>query len=98
GAVSLIALTCVAVGLLAADGPFYSLPSAFLGGAAAAGGIALVNAVGSLGAFLGPYLIGVLREETGGYGAGMLALAIAFALTAFVVLTLGRRMVDRAFV
>lgn len=95
-AVSLIALTCIVVGLLAADGPFYSLPSAFLGGVAAAGGIALVNAVGSLGAFMGPFVIGVLREETGGYGAGMLALAVAFALTAVLVLALGRSMVSRA--
>lgn len=95
-AVSLIAFTIVVVGLLAADGPFYSLPSAFLGGVAAAGGIALINAIGSLGAFAGPFVIGVLREQTGGYGAGMVALAVCFALTAALVLTLGRSMVSRA--
>jgi ACS family tartrate transporter-like MFS transporter len=94
-AVSLIAFTIIVVGLLAADGPFYSLPSAFLGGVAAAGGIALINAVGSLGAFMGPFVIGVLREETGSYGAGMGALAVCFALTAVLVLTLGRSMVAR---
>jgi ACS family tartrate transporter-like MFS transporter len=94
--ISLVAFTFIVVGLLAADGPFYSLPSAFLGGVAAAGGIALINAVGSLGAFAGPFVIGVLREETGGYGAGMLALAVCFALTALLVLTLGRSMVARA--
>ena len=97
-AVSLIALTCIVVALLAADGPFYSLPTAFLGGVAAAGGIALINAVGSLGAFAGPFAIGLLRERTGGYGAGMLALALCFALTALLVLTLGRSMVTRSFV
>ena len=96
-AVSLIALTCVVVALLAADGPFFSLPTAFLGGVAAAGGIALINAVGSLGAFAGPFAIGLLREQTGGYGAGMLALALCFALTALLVLTLGRSMVSRSF-
>ena len=95
--ISLIALTCIVVALLAADGPFYSLPSAFLGGVAAAGGIALINAIGSLGAFAGPFVMGVLREQTGGYAAGMLALAVCFALTSVLVLTLGRSMVTRAF-
>lgn len=95
-AVSLIAFTIIVVGLLAADGPFYSLPSAFLGGVAAAGGIAFINAIGSLGAFAGPVVIGILREQTGGYGAGMVALAVCFALTAVLVLTLGRSMVSRA--
>jgi ACS family tartrate transporter-like MFS transporter len=94
-ALSLIAFTVIVVSLLAADGPFYSLPSAFLGGVAAAGGIAFINAVGSLGAFAGPFVIGVLREQTGGYGAGMVALAICFGLTAVLVLLLGRSMVAR---
>jgi ACS family tartrate transporter-like MFS transporter len=96
-AISLVAFTCIVVGLLAADGPFYSLPSAFLGGLAAAGGIALINAVGSLGAFMGPLAIGILREQTGGYATGMLALALCFALTSVLVLTLGRSMMSRAF-
>jgi MFS transporter, ACS family, tartrate transporter len=95
--VSFVVIACIVMALLAADGPFYSLPSAFLGGVAAAGGIALINAVGSLGAFAGPYMMGVLREETGGYAAGMLALAICFALTAILVLMLGRGMVSRTF-
>jgi ACS family tartrate transporter-like MFS transporter len=92
--ISLLAFTFIVVALLAADGPFYALPSAFLGGVAAAGGIALINAIGSLGAFLGPFVIGVLREQTGGYSAGMVALAICFAVTSCLVLLLGQRMVS----
>jgi ACS family tartrate transporter-like MFS transporter len=95
GAVSLIALSCILIGLLAIDGPFFALPSSFLGGAAVAGGIALINSVGSLGAFLGPVLIGVLREQTGGYAMGMIALAIALIFAATAVLALGRTMTAR---
>jgi ACS family tartrate transporter-like MFS transporter len=91
-AVALIALSCILIGLLAIDGPFFALPSSFLGGAAVAGGIALINSVGSLGAFLGPFVIGVLREQTGGYAAGMIALAIALIFAATAVLALGRSM------
>jgi MFS transporter, ACS family, tartrate transporter len=88
--ISLLALSCIVLGLLAIDGPFFSLPSAFLGGAAVAGGIALINSVGSLGSFLGPFLIGVLREQTGGYSAGMLSLAAGLVFAATAVLALGR--------
>jgi ACS family tartrate transporter-like MFS transporter len=88
--ISLIALGCILVGLLAIDGPFFALPSSFLGGAAVAGGIALINSIGSLGAFLGPFVIGVLRDTTGGYATGMIALAIALIFAATAVLALGR--------
>ena len=93
--VSLIAMSCILIGLLAIDGPFFTLPSSFLSGAAMAGGIALINSVGSLGGFLGPVLIGVLRDQTGGYAAGMIALAIALIFAAIAVLALGRTMTAR---
>jgi MFS transporter, ACS family, tartrate transporter len=91
-AISLIAVSCIMLGLLAIDGPFFALPSSFLGGAAVAGVIALINSVGSLGGFLGPVVIGVLRQETGGYAMGMIALAIALIFAATVLLALGRTM------
>lgn len=91
-AVSLIALGCVVVGLFAIDGPFFSLPSAFLAGSAVASGIALINSVGSLGSFLGPVLIGVLRDQTGSYTEGMVALAIGLIFAATAVLALRRTM------
>jgi MFS transporter, ACS family, tartrate transporter len=94
--VSLIALSCIVLGLLAIDGPLFSLPSSFLGGAAAAGGIAVINAVGSLGSFLGPVVIGILREQTGGYAAGMLALALGLIFAATAVLALGHSMQQRS--
>ena len=92
---ALTALTLVAIGLNAFYGPFWSLPSTFLRGPAAAGGIALVNAVGALGGLLGPTIIGVLKELTGGYGASMAILAGALVLSALLVLTLGRSLGSR---
>jgi ACS family tartrate transporter-like MFS transporter len=88
----LVALTLVLVGLLAALGPMYSLLSSFLSGTAAAGGIALVVAIGTLGGFAGPTIIGVLKEASGGYAASMAALSGLLVLTAAIVLALGRTM------
>ena len=69
----LVALTLSMVGIVSAYGPFWSLPSSFLRGSAAAGGIALINTIASLGGFVGPSLIGVLKEQTGGYASAMAA-------------------------
>lgn len=54
---------------------FWALPTAFLSGTAAAGGIALINSIGNLGGFVGPYVMGFLKQHTAGYGAGLLVLA-----------------------
>jgi ACS family tartrate transporter-like MFS transporter len=91
----LIGLTCGLVGLLALDGPLFSLPRTFLAGAAAASGIALLNSIGTLGRFIGPYIVGYLREETGGFAAGMIATAISMTLAAGIVLMLGRMIAAR---
>jgi MFS transporter, ACS family, tartrate transporter len=84
-------LSLVLVGSMALQGPFWVLPSSFLGGAAAAGGIALINTMGTAaGGFAGPYILGLIKEATGGYAAGMVALAAGPLLTASIVLILGR--------
>jgi ACS family tartrate transporter-like MFS transporter len=86
-----LALSLVLVGSMALQGPFWVLPSAFLSGAAAAGGIALINTMGTAaGGFAGPYILGFLRQATGGYAVGMAVLAIGPMLTAAIVLALGR--------
>jgi MFS transporter, ACS family, tartrate transporter len=91
----LVGLTVVAVGMNAFYGPFWSWPSSFLKGPAAAGGIALINAIGAIGGFLGPTLIGVLKEQTGGYAASMVVLAVLLLLSVAIVLALGRAMAPR---
>jgi D-galactonate transporter len=59
---AMAALTVGCIGILAAVPPFWSLPAAMLTGTAAAGGIALINAIGNVGGFVGPYLVGWVRE------------------------------------
>ncbi len=56
-------------------GVFWAMPPQLLGGTAAAAGIALINSIGNLGGFVGPALIGMLRDDvTGSYTGGLLAL------------------------
>jgi MFS transporter, ACS family, tartrate transporter len=69
-------------------GPFWALPPIFLGGTAAAAGIALINAVGNLGGFAGPAIMGALRDATGGYAGGLLVLSSALVIEALLVLSL----------
>jgi ACS family tartrate transporter-like MFS transporter len=75
---------------------FFSFPSSFLRGPAAAGGIALISCIGNLGGFLGPTVVGALKEATGGYGIAMAALAGALVICAVIVLALGRAMAPRS--
>ena len=93
---SLVALTCATVGVLAALGVFWSLPSAFLRGTAAAGGIGLINTIGSSGAFIGSTFVGVLRQATGGYAAPMAMLAVTSLISAAIAIAFGRAMTMRA--
>jgi ACS family tartrate transporter-like MFS transporter len=82
------ALSLVAFGVLGWLGPFWALPTAFLRGQAAAGGIALINSMGAVGGFVGPYLIGNIKERTGEFAPGLLLLAGSLATAAVIVLGL----------
>ena len=68
--------------------PFWALPPLFLGGTAAAAGFAMINAIGNLGGYAGPTMMGYLRQATGGYGPGMLVLAAALLVEAGVVIAI----------
>jgi MFS family permease len=75
--VTMMAL-CVATTCLMSSAPvFWSIPSAMLTGAAAAGGIALINSVGNLGGWLGPTVYGLVKDATGSTDIGLLVLAAA---------------------
>jgi len=67
---------------------FWSIPPVFLGGAAAAAGIAFINSIGNLGGYIGPWAMGRLRDATGGFNTGLLLLAGVLLLEAFVVLAI----------
>ena len=68
---------------------FWSLPTAFLSGTAAAAGIAWINSVGNLGGYFGPDLIGTIRTHAGGAtGAAFFALAALAFVGALIILLL----------
>jgi ACS family tartrate transporter-like MFS transporter len=68
-------LSIAAAGLLSAHGPFWPLPSKFLTGSAAAGGIALINSLANLSGFAGPYAIGLLNNVSGSFRSSLFVLA-----------------------
>jgi MFS transporter, ACS family, tartrate transporter len=85
-----ITMLCIAaVGMFAIAPLFWTLPTAFLSGTAAAGGIALINSIGNLAGFVAPYAMGYLKDATGGFSAGLLAVAFFPFLSAVLVLILG---------
>jgi MFS transporter, ACS family, tartrate transporter len=75
-ALSVMFLSLASAGLLSAHGPFWPLPSKFLSGSAAAGGIALINSLANLSGFAGPYAIGLLNAASGNFRSGLLLLAL----------------------
>lgn len=84
------ALSVAAFGIWGALGPFWALPTAFLRGTAAAGGVALVNALGNVGGFVGPTLVGYARDLTGSFSAGLWVLAAGLVAAAGLALALPR--------
>jgi D-galactonate transporter len=73
---TMVALTFAAIGIFCIFGVFWTLPTAWLSGTAAAGAIALINSIGNLAGFGGPYLIGWVKEATGSTSTGLLVLAV----------------------
>ncbi len=83
-------LVVAAMGQASTGPTFWTLPTAMLSGTAAAGGIALINALGNLGGFFGPYIFGLIKDATGGsFTFALMILAIGPIMSAAVVLTLG---------
>lgn len=85
-AVALIALANF--GIYGLKGPFWPLPSMFLTGTAAAGGIALINSVGNLGGFVGPFILGTVKDATHSYSMALYVLAGLAAVAALMSLLL----------
>jgi ACS family tartrate transporter-like MFS transporter len=94
-AIAMISFSLVALGIWSAIGPFWSLPSTFLAGTAAAGGIALINSFGNLGGFLGPYVFGYLKQHAGNFTAALWILSGVLAMGSTLVLMVQTRPVDR---
>jgi ACS family tartrate transporter-like MFS transporter len=88
---TVILLSFVAVGVYGRMGPFWTLPSEFLTGFSAAAGIALINSVGNLGGFVGPYIIGAVAMRTGNLYGGLAIAGIFSFISAILVLVLPRK-------
>jgi MFS family permease len=88
-------LTIAAAGVMASAPLFWSLPTAFLNGVAAAAGIAAINSVGNLAGFASPYLIGAIKDYTRSTNIGMYVLAAVLVVGAMVVLRVPARLVNR---
>ncbi len=86
---SVFAITLGAAGTLAALPIFWTLPTGRLQGAAGAGAIALINALGNLGGFVGPLIIGWIRGSTGSFTWGLVALAGGVLSTGVIALLIG---------
>src|SRR4051812_2373155 len=83
------AIPALAVGLfflLGVHGVFWTMPAALLSGAAAAAGIAMINSIGNLGGFGGPYLVGLVKDATGSTDGGLIVLAGILVIGSVVAL------------
>ena len=87
--IMMVALVLAQMGQSSIAPTFWTLPTAMLSGTAAAGGIAMINAVGNLGGFLGPYMVGFIKDATGSFSVGLLVISMGALIGAVVLLALG---------
>ncbi len=99
GAIPVIAALMIAnIGVNSTKGPVWAMPSMFLTGASAAAGIAMINSMGNFGGFIGPMVVGWLKDRSGSYAGGMYFAAALMALSAVVVVIMSRQEVRSAAV
>jgi len=92
---AMVGLTLAAMGGLSTLPMFWSLPTAFLGGSAAAAGIALINSWGNLAGFVSPYLIGFIKDMTNSTNPGLYAMAGALFVGALLTFIVPAKVVNR---
>src|SRR6185312_5451315 len=83
---ALVGMTIAAIGFYGTKGPFWSIPTMWLTGPAAAAGIAWINSLGNLGGFFGPSMVGWAKNLTGSFAGGLYALAACALASAFISL------------
>ena len=91
----MVCLTLSAMGVYSCSPVFWTLAPNFLTGPSAAVGIAFINSVAALGAFVAPWLIGLLKDATGSYRAGLMVLPLAYLASALLTAALRRRVQTR---
>ena len=85
---AIVTLTLATMGILTGLAQFWCLPPAFLGGAAAAAGIALINSVGNLAGFVSPFIVGWIKDLTGSTNNGLLVIAASLVVGSAIVLSI----------
>ena len=88
--VNLVFVCLTAIGVYGAFGVWWSYPTSFLSGVAAAGAVGLINSVGNIGGYLGSYLTGFVKDATGSFHAAYLLFAIFLLAAGLLMLTLGK--------
>jgi MFS family permease len=83
----MVCLSIAGFGVFAVLPVFWTFPTAFLSGAAAAAGIAIINSLGNLAGFIGPYAMGWIKDATGSFSGGLLFIA-GCGLAAMVIVLL----------
>ena len=86
---SVVALCGAVVGIMCYQSTFWPIPSSFLTGSAAAGGLAMIVSIGNLGGFVGPYLIGVIKQSTDSFSWALISVAAFLILAAILIRVVG---------
>jgi MFS family permease len=87
----LLGLCVAGVGVYAAFGVWWSYPTTFLAGSAAAGAVGLINSCGNVGGWVGPYFAGVVKDATGSFQWAYVALSASLVMSGLLMLSLRRR-------
>ena len=91
----MLGLSMATMGALTALALFWSLPAAFLGSAAAAAGLALINSLGQIAGFVSPFLVGWIKDATQSTDAALYVLSAVMLLGALLVLRVPAKLVNR---
>jgi ACS family tartrate transporter-like MFS transporter len=82
-------LVCLsAIGVYVGMGVWWTYPTSFLSGPAAAGAVGMINSIGNTGGWVGPYLTGFVKELTGSFQWAYIYLSFSLAVAGLLILTL----------
>ncbi|KLU60589.1 putative tartrate transporter [Peptococcaceae bacterium CEB3] len=90
--VSFLLVCITAIGVYVGMGVWWTYPTSFLSGPAAAGAVGLINSVGNLGGWVGPYLVGFVKTQTGSFTWAYLVLALSLTAAGLLILTLRKEL------
>ncbi|HZG21751.1 MAG TPA: MFS transporter [Herbaspirillum sp.] len=93
--VAVATLTLATMGIITGLAQFWCLPPAFLRGAAAAAGIAVINSVGNLAGFVSPFIVGWIKDVTHSTNNGLYVISASLVVAAAIALSMAREKVNQ---